>query len=221
MVFGYTREAVSKQQGDNLNVPSAIKLLLSTFLSNLWIDSTILSSEEKEHLLELVENHKNTKQFAKCEWKLLFRATRHGFTTKAFHDVCDGKENTVCFVETEFNHICGGYVHKAWTNAPGGRSEWAQKCPQAFMFVLRPTQDVFEQTDGNRSSVGHCRGDAWGFGYNDLALYNDKIGRCGVHGNYDFESAQQVAGGDTFTYRDYEVFQLIIPTRKDIVNSIE
>ena len=170
VVFGYAREAVSQQEEEKLNVPSAIKLLLSTFLSNLWVDSIILSSEEKEHLLELVESHKNTKQFAKCEWKLLFRATRNGFSTKAFHEVCDGKENTVCFVETEFNHICGGYVHKAWTSAAGGRSEWAQKCPQAFMFVLRPTQEVFEQTKGNRSSVGHHSHDAWGFGYTVCTL---------------------------------------------------
>ena len=150
-------------------------------------------------------------QFIGCEWRLLFRATRDGFTTKEFHDICDGKENTVCFVRTEFDHVCGGFVEKAWSSALGGYTEWAQNCPQAFMFVLRPTVHVFEQTKKRKCSVGHYHGDAWGFGYNDLVLNNGKTGSCRVNGNYHFSSAEQVAGGTYFKYTDYEVFQLVSP----------
>ena len=65
------------------------------------------------------------------------------------------------------------------------------------------------------SSVGHYIEDAWGFGYNDLVLKNRKIGYCRKEGNYEFDNAQQVAGGRRFGYTDYEVFQLIHGTEPE------
>ena len=46
-------------------------------------------------------------------------------------------------------------------------------------------------------------------GYNDLYLKDNKNGYCHKGGRYDFDDPIQVAGSSSFTFVDYEVFQLI------------
>lgn len=218
IVYGFIKENI-EHENDELNIPKAIKLLIASFTPNLWINSKILSSTEKDMLLAMVENHKITKKFVGCEWKLLFRASKDGYTPKDFHDKCDGKENTVCFVETEFGHVAGGYVELAWS-VGGDWGDWARECDNVYMFVIRPTQQTFEflppekQTTKFRvyepkCAVAHYDREAFNFGYNDLYLREDKQGYCNKQGHYDFDSSEQVTGASRFTYIDYEVFQLI------------
>ena len=47
------------------------------------------------------------------EWRLLFRASRDGFTASAFHSMCDNKGPTITVVESEAN-IFGGFTENAW-----------------------------------------------------------------------------------------------------------
>ena len=41
---------------------------------------------------------------------LLYRATRDGFTASAFHEKCDGKENTITIIKTNGNYVFGGHT---------------------------------------------------------------------------------------------------------------
>ena len=219
LAVGYVREIVDAinskhEQDDGLVVPKEIKTLIATFIPNLWMDSTILTAEEKVHLLDMIANHQSTQKFANCEWKLIFRATRDGFSTAQFHEECDYKENTVCFVETEYDRVCGGFVELAWKN--GNDGQWANKCPKAFMFTLRPNLKVIEQKKNSNSSVAHYLGDAFNFGYNDLYLKDNKTGYCQTNGHYDFNDVHEVAGAGSFKYNDYEVFQLVLNGINDI-----
>ena len=47
------------------------------------------------------------------EWRLLFRASRDGFTASAFHSRCDNKRPTITVVESDAN-IFGGFTENAW-----------------------------------------------------------------------------------------------------------
>ena len=47
------------------------------------------------------------------EWRLLFRASRDGFTASAFHSRCDNKGPTVTVVNSDGN-IFGGFTESAW-----------------------------------------------------------------------------------------------------------
>jgi len=47
--------------------------------------------------------------------KLLYRATRDGFTGAAFHSKCDGKAETISVVKSQNGKkIFGGYLDKKW-----------------------------------------------------------------------------------------------------------
>ena len=63
---------------------------------------------------------------------LLYRATRDGFTTKSFHDRCDGKENTVTVVRNNLNFVFGGFTSARWSSTAGLIPD-----PNAFIFSLR------------------------------------------------------------------------------------
>ena len=52
------------------------------------------------------------------EWRLLFRASRDGFSASAFHSKCDNKGPTVTVVKSGAN-IFGGFNEKPWKNAGG------------------------------------------------------------------------------------------------------
>ena len=54
------------------------------------------------------------------EWRLLFRASRDGFTASGFHSKCDNKGPTITVVKSGAN-IFGGFTEKPWTNAYRGR----------------------------------------------------------------------------------------------------
>ena len=70
-----------------------------------WLnDSLILSNEE---CLSLVEMTKSTKG------NLLYRATRDGFTSQAFHSTCDGKVNTFSIIKNNLNYVFGGFASYA------------------------------------------------------------------------------------------------------------
>ena len=209
VTIGYIRKNIEYKY-KQVTIPKAVKLLISSFVPNLWIDSKILTSKERDMLLSMVENHEITKKFTGCEWKLIFRASRDGYFTNQFHDKCDGKENTVCFVETEHGHVAGGYIELAWSDGKG--TGYRKQCKNVYMFVIRPTQEIFEQIISARpSAVAHYWGDAFNFGYNDLYLKNGQYGYCAVAGHFDFKSTEQITGSSkrAFQYKDYEVFQLM------------
>ncbi len=63
---------------------------------------------------------------------LLYRASRDGFTTSAFHSKCDGKENTITIIKSNFDHVFGGYTSAKWSS--GGH--WIADST-AFIFSLR------------------------------------------------------------------------------------
>ena len=71
-------------------------------------DTVILRNEEKliEHLLGFLSNRKTP-------LKLCYRASLHGQSSAKFHQMCDGKANTVVLVKAE-NWIFGGYTDQAW-----------------------------------------------------------------------------------------------------------
>ncbi len=62
---------------------------------------------------------------------LLYRPTRDGFTSQAFHSKCDGKGNTITIIKNNLNYVFGGYASSAW-NRSGSIND-----PNAFLFSLR------------------------------------------------------------------------------------
>jgi hypothetical protein len=49
----------------------------------------------------------------KCKWNLCYRASRDGWSAKAFHRHCDNKGPTVVLVKAN-NCVFGGYTDQNW-----------------------------------------------------------------------------------------------------------
>jgi hypothetical protein len=47
--------------------------------------------------------------------RALYVASRDGWSTRKFHDLCDGKGPTITLVRTETGHIFGGYTSVSWS----------------------------------------------------------------------------------------------------------
>ncbi len=85
---------------------------------------------------------------------LLYRATRDGFTSQAFHSKCDGKGNTITIIKSHLNYVFGGYASSAWNSS----GTWIND-PNAFLFSLRRDRvsfkDKFTVKEATHALYGH------------------------------------------------------------------
>ena len=49
------------------------------------------------------------------KWKLLYRASEHGYTTSSFHEYCDDKKPTLVVIKSSEGWIFGGYTTESWS----------------------------------------------------------------------------------------------------------
>ncbi len=63
---------------------------------------------------------------------LLYRATRDGFTSQAFHSKCDGKGKTITIIKSNLDYVFGGYASSVWNSSTSYIND-----PNAFIFSLR------------------------------------------------------------------------------------
>ena len=48
------------------------------------------------------------------KWKLIYRASNHGYTAESFHSFCDGKGPTLIVIKSIGGWIFGGYTTQSW-----------------------------------------------------------------------------------------------------------
>ena len=73
-------------------------------------DSVILSSDQQQALINFL---KETLTSASCNYALIYRASRNGWTAANFHSCCDNKGPTVTVVKYG-SCIFGGYTEQPW-----------------------------------------------------------------------------------------------------------
>ena len=95
-----------------------LKKLMNEFSSNMSSEATdhfdpssILTSASKKHLIELCQFPVEQK------WRLCYRASLHGFSSRDFHAKCDGIRQTLTIVRTTRSFIFGGYAEEAWSQS--------------------------------------------------------------------------------------------------------
>ena len=49
------------------------------------------------------------------KWRLIYRASEHGYTAKSFHDYCDNKGPTLIVIKSSGGWIFGGYTKQSWS----------------------------------------------------------------------------------------------------------
>jgi len=99
--------------------PKVDSVILSAFhikVLESWIAMEWLRSKN-----ESVSESQKSVHVPKLNFRLLFRASKHGFSAAAFHRRCDHKKNTLCVISANAT-IFGGFTSIAWEPAREGRA---------------------------------------------------------------------------------------------------
>jgi hypothetical protein len=132
-----------------------------------------LTNEESVSLVEMTKSSKGI---------LLYRATRDGFTSEAFHSKCDGKRNTITIIKNNLNYVFGGYASSAWNSS----NTWIND-PNAFLFSLRragvSVKDKFTVKQASSALYGKPN---YGprFGVSDIYICNQSNTNFGSYSNF-------------------------------------
>ncbi len=127
--------------------------------------------------MSLIEMTKSSKG------NLLYRATRDGFTSQAFHSKCDGKGNTITIIKSHLNYVFGGFASSAWNSS----NTWIND-PNAFLFSLRRAgvsfKDIFTVKSAVDALYRHSGyGPIFGGGH-DIHICNQSNTNFGSYSNF-------------------------------------
>ena len=171
---------------------------------SIVVDSQLLTIQQFENLI----GH-NTDR---CEWSLLFRATRDGFNSAVFHRLCDNKGPTISVARVENGPLVGGYTKISWSSSGGYRSDIT-----AFVFSnLHNDQFTKFAVKFNAANRAVYHGSHYGlwFGNGDLILLyygdtkdnNHSIGSNYRFSGYELIGAEQIRRDRKFSVEEIEVF---------------
>ena len=153
--------------------------------------------------------------------KLLYRATRDGFTDAAFHSRCDCKGSTITIIKNNLNYVFGGYASSSWRCNGMCRND-----QNAFIFSLRRAgvsfKDKFTVKRSECAITGYLRhGPIFGGGH-DICIKNQSNTAVGSYCNfghsynlpngYTYEgNAQSFLAGNynQWTTTEIEVYQIV------------
>ncbi len=89
-----------------------------------WLDGSLILTKEEVLILAQMTQSK--------DGILLYRATRDGFESSAFHEKCDGKAKTMTIIKTKSNYVFGGYTAASWDSSGTHKAD-----PTAYIYSLR------------------------------------------------------------------------------------
>ena len=112
------------------------------------------------------------------EAKLLYRASRDGDSAQ-FHSKCDGKKNTVTFVQAKNGRKFGGFANQAFNS----NNSWISD-PNCFVFSLF-YNECYYYNNGNMIFGSSSYGPLWGNG-NDLYLASGCLNNTSSQSNQRF-----------------------------------
>ena len=89
-----------------------------------YLGSEILSPGHQEQLNKFygVNNQ---------QWRLIYRASRDGFTAQSFHKCCDGSNPTMSVIKSSNGYVFGGFTTAPWSSTTQDKGD-----ARAFLFTL-------------------------------------------------------------------------------------
>eukprot|EP01027_Heterolobosea_sp_BB2_P017881 GEZU01025282.1.p1 GENE.GEZU01025282.1~~GEZU01025282.1.p1 ORF type:complete len:339 (-),score=64.63 GEZU01025282.1:184-1200(-) len=204
-------------------------------------DSVLLTPSFKRNLLEWYRLNEieyasspdenshsncNNKLGYNKRWRLHYRASRDGYTAKAFHQKVDFIGEFYCVIKSHNGFIFGGYSSITWTS----RGDIYLPDSKCFVFSLTnpsntgPVRITATSKERRVVSDNGERGPLWGQGY-DLCIYdNFDTQRCYTNLGVSFDSMNTgignrsmrefLTGHSSFTVSEMEVF---IPSHHSLV----
>ena len=89
------------------------------YFCSIVVDSQLLTIDLVQQLDNLIGLDVDRSEI----WSLLFRATRDGFNSAVFHQLCDNKGPTVSVARVKNGPLIGGYTKISWSSSGGFESD--------------------------------------------------------------------------------------------------
>ena len=167
-------------------------------------DSKLITNISQIELIKTgIKNYDNSK---KIKLSLLFRASRDGDTTKAFHDRVDGISPTISLIETKTNYIFGGFTDHAWDSKSG-----CVNTNNTFMFSFNKKKIYIGKNGGQI----HCANDHGPWFCSGAGVYKDNYFK--TNNSYEWDLKNNIGSFDGFT----EEFELVGGVQNFMVNEVE
>jgi hypothetical protein len=143
------------------------------------------------------------------EAKLLYRASRDGDSAQ-FHSKCDGKKNTVTFVQAKNGRKFGGFANQAFNS----NNSWISD-PNCFVFSLFYNECYYYNNNGYMIYGSSSYGPLWG-GVSSYDLYlasgclNNTTSTSNQQSFNYLNRVNALTGSSNFQAEDYETYELIL-----------
>lgn len=182
-------------------------------MDRLFHESHLLTGSNLQYQRVLNEWYGSSKQV----WKLIYRASLHGFSASTFHEHCDNHSPTFVIVSGHNGDLCGGFSNIPWSTPTDLHGRYSTS-DRAFLFTLRNQHNLpatkFSVVKTKFAIVHHANyGPCFGGGA-DLAIGDNCNTNVTSYSNlphsYDGEGASNtiLMGDYNFCVKDYEVFTL-------------
>ena len=170
-------------------------------------NGTLLSTEHQFQLNEFYGKRNQT-------WKLIYKGTRHGFSSIDFHRCCDRKGPTLSVLKSTSGHVFGGYTSVDWESC----EEWLWSIDtDAFLFTLTNPHPIlptkYEVNTEGRNAVGCKTSMGPTFGRWDICIYSNSNQNARNHimfpSNYIDSTGKgrlTFTGSHYFKIRELEVY---------------
>lgn len=168
---------------------------------------TLILQHDKSQYQSVINNWCGT---PKQSWRLVFRASAHGFSAQAFHTQCDSLSPLLIIVQSSRNEVFGGYTTVGWSRAAGVGYIPAET---GFLFGFTGTEPTkYNLTKRPYALCNHpdC-GPIFGAGA-DLFISNncnantESYSNLHSYGETSSASCSSLSTDYNFTVIDYEVF---------------
>eukprot|EP01084_Bolivina_argentea_P221947 375782_1 len=182
------------------------------------IESSIISSTEQAQLMGWIPDSNV------CTFELLFRGTRDGFSLSAFHEKCDGKGPNVVIIQSNHNHVFGGYAETGWD----GSVKNYQYDDNAWLYLLRSGKGdkpkVFK-IKNKKNAIYSNSGYGPTYGNHDLYICDNSHTANNSYAKFGpaYEASandNQIGGAAKFQVIDYEVWQVSVPRFSEMQSNI-
>ncbi|XP_068618573.1 BTB/POZ domain-containing protein 19 [Battus philenor] len=175
---------------------------------NMFVGSVILQ-QDKSAFQSLINNWCGT---PKQSWRLVFRASAHGFSAQAFHSHCDGVAPVLLLVQLQRGEVIGGFCEAGWAAGGAGGYVPAERGllfsladpPARYPLLKKPFALCHHPDCGPIFGAGadlllthNCNSN--GESYSNLHSYGDPAAAPAA-------APASLAPDYSFTVRDYELF---------------
>ena len=177
------------------------KLLLLPYKENLAKE--LQKQKDMNRIKEWISPGKDIK------FKLLFKKSRDGNTTKDFHDLCDNKGKTLIIIETTEGRKFGGVAYDNWNANDSWRAN-----PKDFVFSL-DLNKKYNYSGSGTTTIGDLN---YGFTFGnlrtsevDICFDNESLNDGISNSSPSFKTNKELNNGnEKFRTKEIEVYQIIM-----------